>query len=313
VSVLLAVDGGNSKTAAALLDSSGTVLGTARGPGSSPHRLGVEGSLDVLQALVEELGGELDLAVLMLAAVDFPDEEAAYREAADRRGWASETVVGNDTFAVLRAGSERGFGVAVTCGAGINCVGVAPDGRTVRFPSLGRISGDWGGGGDVGPEALYAASRSEDGRGPKTVLERQVPEHFGFATPIDLARALIDGDLDHERLADLTPIVFAAAEQDAVAAAIVDRLADEIVAMVRATVTRLEIAEQEVDIVLGGGLLQAGNGRLLGRIHSGVLEVGPLLTVHVASHPPVVGAALIALDRVGAGRDAQARLRSAFS
>ena len=267
----------------------------------------------MLQALVEELGGELDLAVLMLAAVDFPDEEAAYREAADRRGWASETVVGNDTFAVLRAGSEHGFGVAVTCGAGINCVGVAPDGRTVRFPSLGRISGDWGGGDDVGPEALYAAARSEDGRGPKTVLERQVPEHFGLATPIDLASALMNGELGHDRLAELSPLVFAAAERDVVAAGIVDRLADEVVAMVRATVTRLHIAGQEVDVVLGGGLLQAGNGRLLSRIVDGVREVGPLLAVKVADRPPVVGAALIALDRVGAGPAAQSRLRAAFS
>jgi N-acetylglucosamine kinase-like BadF-type ATPase len=273
----------------------------------------VEGSLDVLQALVEELGGDLDLAVLMLAAVDFPDEEATYRDAAQRRGWALETVVGNDTFAVLRAGTERGFGVAVTCGAGINCVGVSPDGRTVRFPSLGRFSGDWGGGDDVGPEALYAASRSQDGRGPKTVLERQVPEHFGFATPIDLARALVDRRLGLDRLAELTPLVFAAAGHDAVAAAIVDRLADEVVAMVRATVTRLEIAEEEIDVVLGGGLLQAGDIRLVDRIRDGVLEIGPRLTIRVASHPPVAGAALIALDRVGAGPEARSRLRAAFA
>jgi N-acetylglucosamine kinase-like BadF-type ATPase len=296
-----------------LLDSDGTVLGTVRGPGSSPHRLGVEGSLDVLQELVEELGAELDLAVLLLAAVDFPDEEATYREAADRRGWATETVVGNDTFAVLRAGSERGLGIAVTCGAGINCVGVAPDGRTIRFPSLGLVSGDWGGGGDVGAEALYAAARSEDGRGMKTILELRVPEHFGLATPIELARALNDGRLSHERLADLAPLVFAAADEDAVAAAIVDRLADEVVALVRATVTRLDLAREEVDVVLGGGLLQARNERLLGRIGAGVREVGPRLAVHVASYPPVVGAALMALDRIGADPSAQARLRAAFT
>ena len=72
--------------------------------------------------------------------------------------------VGNDTLAVLRAGTERGWGVAVVCGAGINCVGVAPDGRSVRFPALGRITGDWGGGYDVGLEALYVAARGEDGR-----------------------------------------------------------------------------------------------------------------------------------------------------
>lgn len=267
----------------------------------------------MVQALVEELGGELDLAVLLIAALDFPDQEEAYREAADGRGWASENVVGNDTFAVLRAGSDRGFGVAVTCGAGINCVGVGPNGQTMRFASLGQISGDWGGGDDVGREALFAAARSEDGRGRKTILEQRVPEHFGVATPIELARALYDGELGPDRLAELTPLVFAAAEEDVVAGAILDRLADEVVAMVRATVTRLDLATEEVDVVLGGGLLQAGNERLLARIGDGVCEVGPRLAVQVASHPPVIGAALVALDRVGAGRDAQARLRAAFS
>ena len=47
---------------------------------------------------------------------------------------------------MLRTGTDRGFGVAVVCGAGINCVGIGPDGRQVRFPALGRITGDWGGG-----------------------------------------------------------------------------------------------------------------------------------------------------------------------
>jgi N-acetylglucosamine kinase-like BadF-type ATPase len=288
------------------------VLGRARGPGSSPHRLGVEGSLDVIEALVEELGGELQLAVLLLAALDFPDEEASYHEAASRRGWASETVVGNDTFAVLRAGSERGCGVAVVCGAGINCLGVAPDGRTMRLPALGRISGDWGAGEDIGSEALYAAARAEDGRGPGTILSRRVPEHFGFGTPVELGRAIIGGEIDRERLAELAPLVFAAADEDDVAGEIVDRLADEVVAMVRAMLTALDIARDDLDVVLGGGLLQAGNARLLGRIADRVREVGPRLEVRVASHPPVVGAALVALDRIDAGPEAQARLRAAF-
>jgi N-acetylglucosamine kinase-like BadF-type ATPase len=266
----------------------------------------------MVESLVGGLGAEPDLSVLLLAGLDFPDEEDAYLEAAKRRGWAGDLVVGNDTFAVLRAGSEHGFGVAVTCGAGINCVGIGPDGRTVRFPSLGRISGDWGGGDDVGAEALYVAARSEDGRGPKTVLERLVREHFGRATIVDVTRAVFGREIRAERLGELTPLVFAAAEGDAVAASIVDRLADEVIALIRATVTRLDLGPEEADVVLGGSLLQAGNDRLVGRIEAAVAELAPRLTVHVASLPPVAGAALTALDRVGANDDAYARLRSAF-
>src|SRR5205814_10051078 len=112
---------------------------------------------------------------LHLAGVDCPSEEAQIRHAIEAVGSAERTIAGNDTFAVLRAGTERGWGVAVVCGTGINCVGVASDGRQARFPALGTITGDWGGGTDVGNAALFAAVRGQDGRGPRTTPEQAVP------------------------------------------------------------------------------------------------------------------------------------------
>jgi N-acetylglucosamine kinase-like BadF-type ATPase len=286
------------------------VLGTARGPGCSPHRLGVEGSLDVIAALAESLPVPADLAMLLLAALDFADEEEAYGAAARRRGWAAATEVGNDTFAVLRAGTESGFGVAVTCGAGINCVGVAPDGRRVRFASLGEVSGDWGGGTDVGVAALGAAVRSADGRGPRTVLAERVPAYYGYADPTSLARAVHAKEVPYDRLGELAPLTFALAEEDDVAGAIVDRLADEVVAFARAALTRLDLAREAVDVVLGGSLLQSGSRRLLARIEAGVREVGAELRVRAVDAPPILGAALLGLDRLGADGAARARLRA---
>ena len=285
------------------------MLGLARGPLSHPHHIGVQASADVIDALAAEVGAPADHAVLLLAGLDFPDEEDAYQAEAERRGWAPEIVVGNDTYAVLRAGSERGWGVAVTCGFGINCVGVASDGRQARFASLGTVSGDWGGAGDVGLAAVAAAARSDDGRGPKTELERLVPEHFALANPVELARAIHARAIGAVRLGELAPLVFRAGETDGVAGGIVDRLAAECVAFVRAAVTRLGLADEEVDVVLGGGLLQAGNRRLLGGIEAGLREVGPRLSMQVAQSRPIVGAALAALDRLGAGTDAQAQAR----
>src|SRR5882672_61542 len=142
----LAVDGGNSKTDLALVREDGELLATARGRGSSPYHLGVEGSLDVIEKLFERA---LDEAGLELAGVDFPSEETAVVAAVEGRRLAGRISVDNDTFAVLRAGTDSGWGVAVVCGAGMNCVGVGPDGRHARFPALGWTTGDWGGGADV--------------------------------------------------------------------------------------------------------------------------------------------------------------------
>ena len=316
--IVLAVDGGNSKTDLALVEAEGGLLGLVRGPQSSPHHLGLDGCLDVLSSLLDQAvadaglrvnGDVADVAELLLAGVDFPAEEEQLEEAVLRRPWARRITVRNDTFAVLRAGTERGWGVAVVCGAGINCVGVTPDGRHARFPSLGAITGDWGGGYDVGLEAVSAAARSEDGRGPKTALEGAVPAHFGVASPIELAEAIHTRRIDQRRVIELAPLVIGLAETDPVARGIVDRLAAEVVALARVALTRLGLERTPVEVLLGGGLLQTADDGLLETIADALAETGPQITVRSTRSPAIVGAALLGLDALGASRAAQERLR----
>jgi N-acetylglucosamine kinase-like BadF-type ATPase len=318
--IVLAVDGGNSKTDLAVVRADGELLSLVRGPQSSPHHLGLDGCLAVLDGLLDDAvrqaglsqadGALAEVAELLLAGVDFPSEERELEAAVRARGWARRTSVRNDTFAVLRAGTERGWGIAVVCGAGINCVGVAPDGRHARFPSLGAITGDWGGGFDVGLAAVSAAARSEDGRGPKTSLERTVPAHFGLETPSALAEAIHQGRIAQRRVIELAPLVLAEAEHDSVASEIVDRLVGEVVALARVALTRLQLEREPVEVLLGGGLLQTADGRLVDRIAAGLRDVGPAITVRATMSPAIVGAALLGLDELGAGPGEQARLRS---
>jgi N-acetylglucosamine kinase-like BadF-type ATPase len=313
---VLAVDGGNSKTDLALVGADGAVLALVRGPQSSPQHLGVDGSLSVLDGLLADAKRQagidaqpVGIAALLMAGVDFPAEEDALRAAATDRAWAERVCVGNDTFAVLRAGTARGWGIAITCGAGINCVGVGPDGRQARFPALGAITGDWGGGYDLGLAAVSAAARSEDGRGPRTTLEQAVPAHFGVATPTELAEAIHVGRIRQRRVIELAPLVLAEAADDPVAAEIVARLADEVVALARVALARLELTSQPVEVLLGGGVLQSADGDLLRAIRAALSDVGPDITVRPTATPAIVGAALLGLDELQAGAEAQDRAR----
>jgi N-acetylglucosamine kinase-like BadF-type ATPase len=234
------------------------------------------------------------------------------REAVEVRGWARRVHVDNDTFAVLRAGTERGWGVAITCGAGINCVGVSPDGRHARFPALGEITGDWGGGYDLGLAAAFAAARSEDGRGPRTSLEHAVPTHFGLEAPSELAAAIHFGQIAQRRVIELAPVVLAEAADDAVAAEIVLRLAAEVVALARVALKRLGLINEPAEVLLGGGVLQDADGDLLAAIDRGLREYAPNVTVRPTASAAIVGAALLGLDELDAGPEAQRQLRSAF-
>ncbi|MFI7323951.1 N-acetylglucosamine kinase [Streptomyces rubiginosohelvolus] len=318
---VVAIDAGNSKTDVALIGEDGTVLATARGGGFQPPVIGVEAAIDVLAGVLERAVAELPAPPILsghvsacLANADLPVEEAELAAALGARGWGSSVEVRNDTFAILRAGVDEPRGVAVVCGAGINCVGMTPDGRTARFPAIGRISGDWGGGSGLAEEALWFAARAEDGRGEASELARALPRHFGIDSMYGLIEALHRGAIPLGRRHELTPVLFATAEAgDPVAAALVKRQAHEVVAMASVALDRLDLLEEEVPVLLGGSVLAARHPQLNDRIAALLAARAPKAEVRVVSEPPVLGAALLGLDRTGAGPEVHRRLRARYA
>lgn len=318
--VVLAVDGGNVKTDLALVNTSGELLALVRGGRSSPHYIGTDGCVALLARLLERAFAQAAIdagqampaasAQIMVAGADLPEELAALRAAIEPLGWTRRLVIDNDTLALLRSGTDRGWGVGVVCGGGINCVGIAPDGREARFPALGAITGDWGGGHDVGMEALAAAARSADGRGPRTILESTVPAYYELDEPLDVARAVHLRELPGERIGELARVVFRAAGTDSVAAGIVRRLTDEIVAMATVALRRLDLTGEDADVVLGGGLIRAAPTGAIEAIAVGVREVAAAAKVIVAPTAPIVGAAMLGLDALAINSSAAARARS---
>jgi N-acetylglucosamine kinase-like BadF-type ATPase len=326
----LAIDGGNSKTDVALIDGDGTLLALVRGPGV-PLRLG-EPTIALIGNLIREAaeqagrpvndGPVAGHLVACVANADLPAEERELERMLREQAWGGTTQVANDTFAVLRAGlddvpaagAEHYWGVAVTCGTGINCIGLSPDGSTARFLALGMITGDWGGGGGLGMEAQWYAVRAADGRGPHTALEQAVPAFFGLTDPLEVAQGLHVGAISWDKLAGLAPVVLEAADAgDHVARSLVTRLADEIFLLVKSAVTRLGLADRPVPVVLGGGVIASGNELLIGSIGRQIAAEYPAAQVRVLREAPVAGAALLGLDSAGAPVAAKHRLRAAFA
>ncbi|MFJ3700640.1 MULTISPECIES: N-acetylglucosamine kinase [Streptomyces] len=315
---VLAVDAGNSKTDVAVIGADGTVLGSARGGGFQPPVVGVDVAVDALGTAVlaafEQAGvtgvGHVSAC---LANADLPVEERELAEALVARGWGRTVEVRNDTFAILRAGVDEPRGVAVVCGAGINCVGMGPDGATARFPAIGRMSGDWGGGSGLAEEAMWFAARAEDGRGEPTELARTLPGHFGLDSVYALIEALHLGHIPFGRRHELTPVLFSTgAAGDRIAQGLVERQGDEVVAMVSVALARLGLLEEETPVVLGGSVLAARHPALDDRI-TGLLAVrAPKAVIQVVSAPPVLGAALLGLDRTGAAQETHDRLRAQY-
>jgi N-acetylglucosamine kinase-like BadF-type ATPase len=319
--LIVAVDGGNSKTDVLLLHADGTVLASVRGSGSSPHQLGLGPAIDVVEALLDRAwdeaglpsrnGAKAGVAAVFMAGADLPSEERALADAVTDRGWAEQNHVANDVFAVLWAATGSVYGVAVTVGAGVNCVGTSPSGRRAWFPALGDITGDWGGGPDIGMAALGAGVRSEDGRGPATTLAGAVAAYFGYPSALDVGVAIHQGVLAVARLIELPPLVVSAAEAgDPEALAIMRHQGFEVTRLAVAALHQLEMTDSPVKVVLGGSVLASSRSILLDFISASIRAEAPRAEISLCTTRPVVGAALAGLSLAGANGSAQSRLQA---
>ena len=202
--VVVAIDGGGSKTDAVVLDlASGEVLASSRGAGSSQHIVGIDAAVGVIDSTVlaalSAAGTEPSQVVhagCFLSAIDMPDEAATMRDRLGRLAWGARSVaVDNDVFALLRTGTQSPDAAVVVCGTGINGAAVRADGTVARILALGATSGDWGGASGLADEVLWYSARAEDGRGEPTALRAALLSWTGRTSIHDIVLAIHRGEL----------------------------------------------------------------------------------------------------------------------
>jgi N-acetylglucosamine kinase-like BadF-type ATPase len=319
--ILIAVDGGGSKTDAVAVDTDGNVLARVRGSGSAFDTDRMKESVRIVDQVISEVHREIGSPPLLqtsiyLSGLDTDAEIESFTVATSDKWWASgdmagRVVIDNDMFALLRAGTERADAVAVVCGTGINCVGVRADGMHARFMAWGMVSGDWGGGWDLGEQAIWHAARALDGRGPWTSLVSSIPAALGATDLIAVIEGVHFGRISPQRYSLLAPLVLEAAiAGDGPARVIVDRQATEIVDLAVSALNRLKLLDKPVPVILGGGVISSGNARLLAGIRNELAHRAPYAYVEIVHSRPILGAALLALEAVGAGAPALARARA---
>lgn len=303
--VVVAVDGGGSKTDVVVLDpATGDVLGSARGGGCSHHQLGIPAATAVVDGAVLEAlaaagasASDVVHAGCYLTAIDTPEEQAAVHAALTALPWgARSVVVDNDVFALLRAGTDAADAAVVICGTGINGVAVRSDGATARVLALGDISGDWGGSSGLAEEVLWYAARAEDGRGEPTALRDALLRWTGRASVHDVTLAVHTGELAVSSWWGRAPeIVALAHEGDVVARGLIDRQGEEIGLLAASLLARLDLEGSEVPVVVGGGIGATGDPVLVAGIERALAARVPKATLVIVHERPVVGAAHLAL------------------
>ena len=225
------------------------------------------------------------------------------------------TYVGNDTFALLRAGLETPAGRSRSSAAPASTARSAAGRPTARFAAVGKISGDWGGGAFLAEEAMWWAARAADGRGATTLAGGCCPPTSGRGHGRADRGPPPRRDLRRARAHELDPDAVRGGRPRVTRwrPTVVQRQAEEIVALAVVGAATARPARRARRRHAGRRCPDRRPRAAAGRDRRGSGRAAPKALARVVSAPPVVGAALLGLDRIGASADAQARLRSSVT
>ena len=312
IPLVVGVDGGGSKTLAVAMAADGGLVGEGAGGPANINTVGVEAAVaNIVAAVRAATGGRRALAVHFgLAGADREEDVAALRPPLAAAGLGDTLSFSHDAAVALAAGTVGGPGAVVIAGTGSIAYGQDPDGRSARAGGWGYLVGDEGSGWTMAREAMAAALRDLDGRGPATALTRAVLGFLGVDGPGGIVARLHGRGATPVPRHELVPlagaVLTAASDGDGVAAAILARAASDLADLLHAVLRRL--GAEPWPTFAAGGLFEGGGEVLLGAVRrelaarrrpamSGGGGSGPELAL--LPRPPVAGAVTLALAAAG--------------
>lgn len=302
--LLLAIDGGGTKTQALVTDLEGKVLARGLGPSSNLQSVSIEQfghamTTAIDGALMQAIGmrpaaqapgwrsGRIAAACFGLAGVDTPKDEAEVARWVKQRAIAPRFVVVNDAELILAAGTPEGWGVALISGTGSICLGRTKDGRTVRVGGWGPLIGDEGSGFQVALRALHLATQTADGRADAPALLKAALRHWSLPDAEALMRRVHAPETTPAEIAGLAAaVVDLSARGDAAARRVVEEAIGDLATQFRTVVEKLKLVRPP--LAVAGGLLRAHLRTLL----TAALDGEAAGTHYVAE--PVMGAVKLA-------------------
>jgi N-acetylglucosamine kinase-like BadF-type ATPase len=321
MTAVLGIDGGGRKTYAAVTDESGGLVGAGEAAASNWEIVGEDAARESLAAAASDAiaragvdDADVVAVVLGLAGMDWPSDEPRLRELSAHVAAEAPRRIVNDAFIALRAGASESWGIAVIAGTGTVAVGRDPVGNEFRTIGEGRTFGDFGDEFDVSELAVAAVADQYTGRGPVTMLTDMLLERLGESSVESMLERLarFDPRFRAPELQNLTPMVLAATEAgDLVARTVLERIGQALGEAAGVVARRLNISNLPVEVVLAGGLFRTPNRYLLDELELGVRRTAPRAIVVLLTCPPVVGAALMAMElaRIPITSNASSRLR----
>ncbi len=304
--VILAIDGGGSRTRCLAVNRAGEIVGSAES-GPSNHLL--VDRVVVLTSLAEATSqalaqtsltpGQVVCVSAGMAGVDYDKTGADEMEEAFREiGFPRSLITGD--MVIAHAGALGGrAGVLALAGTGSCVLGIGPSGESVKVGGWGPVYGDEGSAYRIGQTALRVAARAYDGRGPRTMLVSALLDTLNLSDfRATLERVYIER-MQPREIAALSRVAYGVAEAgDEAAREIFLNAGEELAEGVTAAARSLNLLESELLVSYQGSVFEACE-LVRARFTEVLKQTLSSVVITPPQFEPVVGAGLIAFESMG--------------
>lgn len=301
---VVGVDGGGTKTAAAVVGDDLGVIGAGVAGPSNYRSVGMEASSgNIAQAISHALASAqvsldaLDAICLCLAGFDTDLDLPVPQRAIAQLGFKGPAIFENDVVGAWAGVTGGESGIVTIAGTGATALGMSARGEFWRTDGWDYVLGDAGSGYRIGLDGIHEAMKMLDGRREPTNLVLQMAECYGVDDAPAMRRLADSGSLGKLRIADFARNVSEAADADDPAAReILARASNDIAMSIEAIVRRLGMRDEAFPIGIVGSVFKSR--WILEPLRPRIAEVAPFATLAEPRYPPEVGAALTARRRL---------------
>jgi len=301
---VVGVDGGGTKTAAAVVGDDLGVIGSGVAGPSNYRSVGMEASSgNIAEAISRALAqaqvalDALDAICLCLAGFDTDLDLPVPQRAIALLGFKGPVIFENDVVGAWAGVTGGEAGIVAIAGTGATSLGMSVRGEFWRTDGWDYLLGDAGSGYRIGLDGIHEAMKMLDGRREPTSLARQMAECYGIDDAAAMRRLADSGALGKLRIADFARHVSDAADAgDPVAREILARASSDIAQSIEAIVRRLGMHDEAFPIGVVGSVFKSR--WTLDPLRPRIAEMAPRATLSAPLYPPEVGAALTGRRRL---------------
>lgn len=295
--IILAVDGGATKTTLTIRTNNGQHLFKKTSTGSNYQTVGEEQSRHVISSLLNEAHQTtkiptIDKAVFAIAGIDTEHDMAIVQSIVHHAIQQTpfcihQLIIENDAQSCLLGLTEQQPGALIISGTGAICYAFDGESKIVRTGGWGHRAGDEGSGYWIGRQIVKSVFRDEDGRGNKTVLKPLLLEKLQLPNVEQLMDWIYQPNYTNAQLASVSSVLNKGIELgDEIAIAIANMAAEELSLLLHATLQKIQRQQKPFTVYVNGGVFRH-NPVIYKLFQQSALQQNPTLSFVLCKESPI--------------------------